>query len=242
MLMEGIVALTSLCTVGVLFSPLPPPGGARYVAGATSILGMIAIPTAFASAWAAQFIGIQHITLAQMGLRFGRMALSELLGGKIRAFRNKYVCIAPVIILWILLGHTRFGAIADYIWRMGGGVNQLQAGLALTLITVWMIARRKPWWFTGIPMAFMLVTTIVSLIYSAWTFLDAAAKATTAMASVGLYGATIISGILICLGIAMVYECSKAISRSRAAMAAAPAAAAPTTPARITPAPERSEA
>jgi len=241
MLMEGIVALTSVCAVGVLVT-LGAAGGPRYVAGSSQILGLIGIPSAFGMAWASQFIGIQHITLTQIGLRFGRMSLSELLGGKIRAFRNKYVCIAPVLILWLLLGHSYFGAIADYIWRMGGGINQLQAGLALTIITVWMIARRKPWFYTGIPMAFMLVTTIVSLIYSAWTFLYAAGTATGA-AVVGLYGATLISVILICLGGAMVFESFRAISRTRAQMAAT-AVAAGVTPGgvtTITPAPETSK-
>jgi len=248
MLMEGIIALTSLCAVAMLLPAnlIPGPqflgaGGPRYVAGATTLLGAVALPAAFSQAWAAQFIGIQHITLTQIGLRFGRMSLSELLGGKIRAFRNKYVCIAPVVILWILLGHSRFGAVADYIWRMGGGINQLQAGLALTLITVWMIGRRKPWFYTGIPMAFMLVTTVSSLVYSAATFLDAASRA-TGTALVGLYGAATISVILICLAVAMVYECGKAIRRVRGgAEAPMPAAAPPTAPTTITtitPAPE----
>lgn len=223
MLMEGIVAITSLISVAVLTSPLPPPGGPRYVAGTAQILGGIAIPSAVAAAWAAQVVGIQHITLTQIGLRIGRLALSELLGEKIRIFKNKYVCIIPVVLIWIFMGHTYFGAIADYIWRMGGGINQLQAGLALTIVTVWLISRRKPWYYTGIPMIFMLVTTMASLIYSAATFAELAGRS-TGPAVVGLLLAAAISTILVILGLGMTYQSVKAIIRIRRETAAKPPA------------------
>lgn len=222
MLMEGIVAITSLISAAVLMSPLPPSGAPRYIAGTTQILGGIAIPSAVAAAWAAQVVGIQHVTLTQIGLRIGRLALSELLGEKIKIFKNKYVCIIPVVLIWIFMGHKYFGAIADYIWRMGGGINQLQAGLAFTIVTVWMISRRKPWFYTGIPMAFMLVTTIASLIYSAATFAELAGRS-TGPAVVGLYTAAAISTILVILALGMTYEAAKAIMRIRREAGKSPA-------------------
>ena len=49
------------------------------------------------------------------------------------------------------------GALA--LWPLFGAVNQLLAGLALLVITVWLARKNVPIRYTAIPMAFMIVVT-----------------------------------------------------------------------------------
>lgn len=45
------------------------------------------------------------------------------------------------------------------LWPVFGATNQLLGGLALLVITVWLVRRRRPAWVTAIPMVFMLAMT-----------------------------------------------------------------------------------
>ncbi len=49
------------------------------------------------------------------------------------------------------------------IWPIFGSANQLLAALTLTAVTAWLVQKAKPFWFTAVPAAFMLATTIVSM-------------------------------------------------------------------------------
>ncbi len=51
------------------------------------------------------------------------------------------------------------GAGGLLLWPIFGATNQLLAGLALLVITVWLVRTRKPFWVTAIPMVFMLAMT-----------------------------------------------------------------------------------
>jgi len=51
------------------------------------------------------------------------------------------------------------------VWPIFGTANQLLAAFVLIVAAAWLSARRKPTWFVAVPAAFMLVTTIASLIY-----------------------------------------------------------------------------
>ncbi|MCB9844440.1 MAG: carbon starvation protein A [Phycisphaeraceae bacterium] len=45
------------------------------------------------------------------------------------------------------------------LWPVFGATNQLLGGLALLVITVWLVRQQRPIWVTAVPMAFMLVMT-----------------------------------------------------------------------------------
>ena len=49
------------------------------------------------------------------------------------------------------------------LWRLFGTTNQLLAGLALLAVTLYLVQRGKSPWFTGVPMLFMAVTTILAM-------------------------------------------------------------------------------
>ncbi|MCX6645871.1 MAG: carbon starvation protein A [bacterium] len=51
------------------------------------------------------------------------------------------------------------------IWPIFGAGNQLLAALTLIAVSVWLLERKKPAWFAIIPGVFMLVTTMIALVY-----------------------------------------------------------------------------
>lgn len=50
------------------------------------------------------------------------------------------------------------------IWPIFGAANQLLAALTLIAVTAWLAQKAKSYWFTAIPAAFMVVTTMTSLV------------------------------------------------------------------------------
>jgi carbon starvation protein len=50
------------------------------------------------------------------------------------------------------------------LWPIFGAANQLLAALTLIAVTAWLAQKSKKYWFTAIPAAFMVITTITSLV------------------------------------------------------------------------------
>ncbi|MDL1891871.1 carbon starvation protein A, partial [Sphingobacteriales bacterium CHB3] len=50
------------------------------------------------------------------------------------------------------------------IWPIFGAANQLLAALTLIAVTAWLAQKAKTYWFTAIPAAFMVLTTLTSLV------------------------------------------------------------------------------
>lgn len=64
-------------------------------------------------------------------------------------------------------GFAGAGKGALILWPIFGATNQLLGGLALLVVTVWLVRHKRPAWVTAIPMLFMLAMTgwaIVSLV------------------------------------------------------------------------------
>ena len=51
-----------------------------------------------------------------------------------------------------------------YGWHVIPEANQLLAGLALLAVTLYLVKRGRNPWFTGLPMLFMLVSTVVAML------------------------------------------------------------------------------
>jgi carbon starvation protein len=65
------------------------------------------------------------------------------------------------VLFMLLLG---WGSGYKVLWHIFGSANQLLATLALLVVTCWLISRRRPVWYTLLPMLFMIVTSITRLI------------------------------------------------------------------------------
>jgi len=56
------------------------------------------------------------------------------------------------------------------LWRLFGTTNQLLAGLALLAVTLYLLKRGKPWYYTGVPMVFLLGTTLFAAVQNSISF------------------------------------------------------------------------
>ncbi len=57
------------------------------------------------------------------------------------------------------VGLTQAGKGGLVLWPVFGATNQLLGGLALLVVTVWLVRQRRPIWVTAVPMVFMLAMT-----------------------------------------------------------------------------------
>jgi carbon starvation protein len=105
-------------------------------------------------------------TTLDTAVRLNRYLFEELwrvLIPKTPAFMKSYYFNAALVV-FIMYWLARTNAFKA-LWPIFGAGNQLLAALALTVISAWLIERRKPSWFTIIPGIFMLVTTVTALIW-----------------------------------------------------------------------------
>jgi carbon starvation protein len=110
------------------------------------------------------------------------------------------------------------------IWKLFGGSNQLMAGLALLLVSIYLARVKKPTKFNLGPAVFMILTCEGALIWTAYSLFKALIAKTPVVAgllaeypAVGLtltaiFG--IIGVILIILGAIVSYDGFKALARA----------------------------
>ena len=114
--------------------------GAIWAGGMARFLGVLGIPADLGAAIGSIFLAVMALTVMQLVLRFMRVASAELLGDRINIFKNPHVG-SLVAIAWTLL--ILWTAFWQRIWVLFGGANQLFAGLALLLITIWLAREAK---------------------------------------------------------------------------------------------------
>lgn len=188
MLAEGALALLALSIVAVL--PVADTKGLAaasiFTKGAGSLLG--------GSNTALAYVGLIFIALAlavmMLVVRLGRLTIHEIGGEKVSLLGNKYIASILFLAVTFVLASPTFGGTWFYIWVLFGGSNQLMAGLSLMLITLWLLDTKKGWMISGVPGAFMIVTTIAALGYASYQSL------TKGFASTPIAAGNIVAGII----------------------------------------------
>jgi carbon starvation protein len=142
-----------------------------FANGMALFLNYLGIPKTFGAAFGSVFLVVMALTVMQLVLRFMRVASAELIGDRVPIFKSPHVGSLVAIVLTLLLLWTGFW---NRIWILFGGSNQLFAGLALLLITIWLAQQQKPYNWAFIPGIFMYITTVAALLYTAWASLQLA--------------------------------------------------------------------
>ncbi len=109
------------------------------------------------------------LTTLDTSARLGRFITTELLGKKIKPLNNRWVSSSLILILSAILGASE-GYKA--IWPVFGASNQLVAGLALLVVSSYLLGVRSPTPYTLYPAYFMLVTTVGALLYQGINFFE----------------------------------------------------------------------
>jgi carbon starvation protein len=165
------------------------------------------------------------LTIEMLVMRFFTMALKDTLSpvpSLQTIFANKYV--APIIVL-VVGGAFAYSGAWINLWLLFGGSNQLLAGLALTLVSIYLAKVKKPSVYTLAPGIFMILTCEAALLWEAVKFLRAVwigspiAKPPVAGYPAVASALNIIFGIvgliLFVLGLIVAYDAAKAFGRAR---------------------------
>jgi len=192
------------------------PGAlAVFAGGLANFLDHIGIPHDFGVAYGSVFLVIMAITIMQLVVRFMRVASSELLGDAVPVMKNVHVGSIVALLLTVL-----FVLIIPWltIWAAFGASNQLMAGLALLLISLWLMSEGRKHTWALYPAIFMIVTDIGALLWVAYTnLLVNLPKATTAQASIASAAIGIICLVLVVAAAFLIVDGWGAIQRARAA-------------------------
>ena len=146
-------------------------GLANFVYGASSFLNSLYIPKVLGST----FISVMVISFAATSLdtaaRIQRMILGELGNAyNIKPLQNRYIgaalAVVPALLLAILAQAPGKGPGSGgfLLWPLFGATNQLVGGLTLLIATIYLWKSGRPYIYTLIPMVFLLLITILSMI------------------------------------------------------------------------------
>ncbi len=182
MIGESLLGLASVlaCTAGFLTRDLwmahynsweladgLGPNMKAFIDGSALFISQLGLPLdvgkAFVALVAISF-ALTTLDSATRLLRFNISEMSETL--RLPFLANRYVA--------SLLAVTVIGSFAFYkvngqaaglaLWQLFGTTNQILGALTLLTITLYLMQRGRPYWYTGAPMVFMLITTLTAMV------------------------------------------------------------------------------
>lgn len=232
MLGESLLGLLAVlaCTAGILGQPGTEPSevwqrtyadwGAIqglgqqigvFVTGAARFIEALGVAdhrsaTAFVAVVVVSF-ALTTLDSATRLLRFNISEMGESLGW--RWLDNRYVAsmLAVLVIAFFAFYEVDGRPAGLALWQLFGTVNQLLAGLALLVVTLYLHQRGRNFWLTGVPMLFMLGSTLVAMTTNLRSFL------TQWNAGGGIL--FVIGSILLALALWLAVEAVAALRRSR---------------------------
>jgi carbon starvation protein len=140
-------------------------------------------------------------------LRFNISEVGETLGW--RFLGNRYLAsgLAVTVIAFFAFYEIGGRPAGLALWRLFGTTNQLLAGLALLVVTLYLQQRGKSPWYTGLPMLFMLVATIAAMLSNLGDFWAQRGEGGGTLFGVGL--------ALLVLALWLLVEAGAALLRAR---------------------------
>ncbi len=181
MLLEGVLAVGVLCVIAsgldfanyrnIVFPEVANVPGNPILAFALSagsvLENALGIHKVYGTVFGILLVEGFVVTTLDTAVRLNRYLFEELWAV---AFKDKtpkvlksYAVNAGVVVVSCYL--LARGNTITKVWPVFGAANQLLAALVLVVVAVWLSMRKKPTWFVTVPAAFMLVTTIASLVY-----------------------------------------------------------------------------
>lgn len=222
MLIECLLAIISLCAVGFVWQAYCAGDYASptavFAGGLSQMLACIpGLEGVESIAYTLLILAVSAFCLTSLdtATRLARYMFQELwipvgetmesVTGARKVFSNPYVATFITVVIGIVLGMTGY----TIIWPLFGAANQLLAALALLAVCAWLGNAGKNNKMFYIPMVFMLVVTLTSLVQTLY------AKGLVLMAGTGdLFSAAvqaILAAILFVLAIVLAVKGAKTI-------------------------------
>ncbi|MFC1595655.1 carbon starvation CstA family protein [Candidatus Margulisiibacteriota bacterium] len=144
--------------------------GSMLLEGSLSILAIVAVKIAMT------IMGVFLVSFAATTLdsaaRVQRYVVTELAKAhnfKLLSGKHAAALFAIGTAMWLAFSNGD-GKGAMALWPLFGAINQLLAGLALLVITIYLARKRISTWAAFIPMVFMVIMTTWALTYNLTTF------------------------------------------------------------------------
>ena len=142
------------------------PNMKAFIDGSGHFLSQLGVPLALAKAFVALVAISFALTTLDSGvrlLRFNITEMSETL--RIPILKNRYLASALAVLTIGFFAFYKIGGRAAglALWQLFGTTNQVLGALTLLAITLYLMQRGRNYWFTAIPMVFMMVTTLVAM-------------------------------------------------------------------------------
>jgi carbon starvation protein len=156
-----------------------------FIEGATRFVAALGVPLEFARTLIAVVVVSFALTTLDSATRLLRYNIEEI--GEslhLRPMSNRYLSalVAVVAIGFFALLKVNGQAVGLALWQLFGSTNQLLAGLALLIVSLYLIERRRISLPYLIPMVFMMATTVVAMASNLRSF---AASGNTTLLLVG---------------------------------------------------------
>ena len=145
---------------------------AAFVQGSANMIERIGIPHNITVTIMGVFVVSFAATTLDTATRLQRYIVAELTTawGFPKLARRHPATIIAVVSAFILAFYNGSGKGPLTLWPLFGSVNQLLAGLALLVVTVYLAYKKAPLAFTAIPMVFMLFMTGWAMLYNLASF------------------------------------------------------------------------
>ena len=140
---------------------------AAFIHGSSRFIGALGVGHDLASAFIAVVVVSFALTTLDSATRLLRFNISEIGASlNVRLLANRFVATALAL---AAIGFFAFYKIDGKpaglaLWTLFGTTNQLLAGLTLLVVTLYLYQRGRNPFYTGVPMVFMLISTLVALV------------------------------------------------------------------------------
>ncbi len=136
-----------------------------FVNGGGSFISALGIPLSIALTIMAVMVVSFAATTMDSATRIQRYIIAELATSyNIKPLQSPTGAALFAVVTAFMLASINKGTGGMLLWPIFGATNQLMAGLALLVITVWLIRIRKPTIYTAVPMVFMVIITTWAMV------------------------------------------------------------------------------
>ncbi len=138
-----------------------------FIDGAALFVAELGIPMPLAQAFIALVAVSFALTSLDSGTRLLRYNIGEIANSiGVPKIGNRYVAsmIAVGLIGFFAFYEVQGQPVGLSLWSLFGSTNQVLGALTLLTVTIYLRQRRSNYWYTAIPMAFMLTVTITAMV------------------------------------------------------------------------------
>ncbi|MBN2713618.1 MAG: carbon starvation protein A [Planctomycetes bacterium] len=195
--------LTGVAAYGKQYASWKAANGsvlAPFVIGGTNMIAETGLPVKFIETLLSVFLVSFAATTLDSATRIQRYVIAELASTvKIKALGGRHAATSVAVLSAAALAFSSSdGSGAKKLWPLFGTVNQLLGGLALLVLTVYLIRKEIRAIFTAAPMVFMIILTGSALCMKLHEFYTAKEGINWLLFSVG--------GIILALEVWMIVE------------------------------------